>query len=104
MVSTIAQAIERASKGEVTLLTVAQAVQRAGREMAQLTGQPLAGFVSCVHDGEQWRVTLETVDRKAVPDSADLLATYLAILDGEGAVVNFERLRTRRRGEPVEER
>ena len=84
-------------------LTVAQAVQRARGELAQLAGQPVAGVVSCVQDGEGWRVTLETLERRAIPDSQDLLAAYEVRLDAEGAAVKFQRLRSRRRGDPVEE-
>jgi len=84
--------------------TVGQVVERAREEIARLTGQPIAGVVSCVQEGERWRVTLETLERKAIPDSSDLLAAYAVLLDEGGHLVNFQRLRLRRRGEPVEER
>jgi hypothetical protein len=84
-------------------LTVAQAVQRARQEMAQLTGQPIASVVSCAQQGQGWRVVLETLERKAVPDSSDLLATYEVLMDGEGTLTTFQRLRVRRRGQTMEE-
>jgi len=84
--------------------TVGQVVERARRGIAQLTGQPVAGVVSCLPEGGRWRVTLETLERKAIPDTADLLAAYAVLMDEEGNLVNFQRLRVRRRGEPVEEK
>ena len=83
-------------------LTVAQAVEKGRDEIARLTGQPIVSVVSCLRDGEQWKVTLETLERKAVPDTSDLLAGYLVLLEG-GRVANFQRLGVRRRGQPVKE-
>ncbi len=85
------------------ILTVPSYVEKARANIAQLTGQPVATVISCGQEGERFRVTLETLERKAVPDTLDLLATYAVILDEEGGLVNFCRLRTRRRGDPIEE-
>jgi len=83
-------------------LTVTQAVERGREEIARLTGQPIVSVVSALQEGEQWRVTLETLERKAVPDASDLLAAYLVLLE-DGGLVNFQRLRVRRRGQPMNE-
>lgn len=83
-------------------LTVTQAVEKGRDEIARLTGQPIVSVVSCLKEGEQWRVTLETLERKAVPDTADLLAGYLILLE-DGRVVNFQRIGVRRRGQPIKE-
>lgn len=85
-------------------LRIANVVDKARDEIARLVGQAIASVVSCVHDDGHWRVTLETVERKAIPDTADLLAAYLVLLDEAGGLVSFQRLGVRRRGEPVEER
>ena len=84
------------------LTTVAQAVEKGRDEIARLTGQPIVSVVSCLKEGEQWRVTLETLERKAVPDTSDLLAGYLVLLE-DGRMVNFQRLGVRRRGQPMRE-
>jgi hypothetical protein len=83
-------------------LTVTQAVEKGRDEIARLTGQPIVSVVSCLKEGEQWRVTLETLERKAVPDTSDLLAGYLVHLE-DGRVANFQRLGVRRRGAPMKE-
>jgi hypothetical protein len=83
-------------------LTVAQAVEKGRDEIARLTGQPIVSVVSCLKEGQQWKVTLETLERKAVPDTSDLLAGYLVLLE-DGRVANFQRLGVRRRGQPMRE-
>ncbi len=83
-------------------VTGAQAVEKGRDEIARLTGQPIVSVVSCLKEGEQWRVTLETLERKAVPDTSDLLAGYLVLLE-DGRVANFQRLGVRRRGTPMKE-
>jgi gas vesicle protein GvpO len=43
--------------------------------------------------GGGWRVTLEVVEVERVPDSTDVLATYVIELDGDGRLTSYERLR-----------
>jgi type IV secretory pathway VirB10-like protein len=40
-----------------------------------------------------WRVTLEAVELRRIPDSTDVLATYEVELDGDGDLVRYERRR-----------
>lgn len=80
-------------------LTMLQVVQRASLDAAQLVGKPITSVVSCTHGDKGWRLVVEVLERKAVPDSADLLACFEVLLDDDGNVVNFQRLRVRRRGE-----
>ncbi|MBI4235903.1 MAG: gas vesicle protein [Chloroflexi bacterium] len=88
----------------IATVMVALVIERARQQMRALTGQPVACVVSCVQEGEGWRVVLETLERKAIPDSADILAIHSATLDADGNILGFQRLRTRRRGQPVEDR
>lgn len=81
--------------------SVAQVAQKAREDMAQLTGQPVVSVVSCAQEADGWRVVLETLERKAIPDSSDLLAAFAVILDRDGALINFQRVRVRRRGDPI---
>ncbi|MBI4333887.1 MAG: gas vesicle protein [Chloroflexi bacterium] len=87
----------------LTVLGIPEIVTRARRNITELTGQPIASVVACNGGDAGWKVTLETLERKAIPDTGDLLATYVITLNEAGDLVNFHRLRVRRRGEPVEE-
>jgi len=46
---------------------------------------------------------LEAVERKAIPDTMDVLGLYEIRLDSEGNLQNFERKKLRKRGETAEE-
>lgn len=83
-------------------LTMFQAIEKCSRDAARVVGKPVEGVVSCSQKDAGWRLVVETLERKAVPDSADLLAGYEVLLDQDGEIVNFQRLRVRRRGETFE--
>jgi len=42
-------------------------------------------------------VKIDLIERKAIPDTQDLLGTYDIILDEEGNIESYERKRVRRR-------
>lgn len=79
-------------------------VARKGIEALQaLVNLKVSGViaVSGVQDG--WRVTVELVERSAIPDGQDLLGVYEVRLDQDGRMVGYERVRVRRRSD-LEER
>ena len=48
-------------------------------------------------------VSLETVERKAIPDTMDVLGLYEVRLDSEGTFLGFEIIRGEDSGNPAEE-
>ena len=48
-------------------------------------------------------VSLEAVEREAIPDSMDVLGVYEIRMDGDGILFGFERVKLRKRGETKEE-
>ena len=46
-----------------------------------------------------WRVDVETLERKAIPDTQDLIAKYQFDLDEGGDVTGYHRVEIRRRGD-----
>lgn len=73
-------------------------------ELAQVTGlQPLT--VSGVTKDEQgWRVSVDMIELKRLPDATDVLATYEVVLDDEGNLLNYQRIRRYLRGQVAEEK
>lgn len=63
-----------------------------------LTGFPLDRIVEVERRGDQWRVVAEVVERRAVPDTQDLLGRYVITLDTAGGVRGYGRNRRYRRG------
>ncbi len=49
-----------------------------------------------------WSVDLEVVERKAIPDSLDIMGIYEVLLDKSGGFVSFERKKLRKRSDTGE--
>jgi len=72
------------------------------REQVQNTaegvvGHPLDGITSINRDEENWRVAVEVVERKGVPDTQDILGRYEILLEEDLTVNNYERTHRYRR-------
>ena len=79
-------------------LTMAQVIESTRQHLAMLKLKVSAvTAVSRVDDG--WRVTAELLERKAVPDTSDLLGVYDLQLDAAGNVLRYERTHMRRRSD-----
>lgn len=87
-------------------LTAAQAIERAKKQLSDLVERKPSSVTAVSKDEEGWHVSLEMLERKAIPDHMDLLARYDVLLDDEGNVVNFDRggLRTRGAATKYEEK
>jgi len=74
-------------------------VAAARHELAELLGheaESVSSFERC--DGG-WRVTLEVVDLRRVPDSSDVLSSYTVVLDEDRQLVSLDRARRYRRAQ-----
>jgi hypothetical protein len=72
--------------------------ERARKELQavmDLEVSSVTGVSKAEHDG--WQVTIELVERKAIPDTQDLLGLYEVHLDDDGHLISFERRKVRHR-------
>jgi hypothetical protein len=79
-------------------LSAGAAARRAGAEVAALTNRrPEA--VTCIErvDGH-WRIGIEVVETKRIPDSADILAIYEVQLEPNGELSSYRRVNRYERG------
>jgi len=72
-------------------------VRKARKQLAELTGLGMGSTVSVRRDERQWRVRVEVIEKKSLPDSQDILATYELTLDEQGQVTDLARVGLRRR-------
>jgi len=73
---------------------------RAARgQLAELTGRPAESVLGLHKDDDGWKVTVELVELRRVPNSTDLLGAYVVTLDDDGELVGYERLRRYQRGQ-----
>ncbi len=72
-------------------------VERAREDLSSLTGLELGSTLSVTKDEQGWRVQVEMVEKKSLPDGMDILATYEALMDDQGDMIEFKRMAMRKR-------
>jgi hypothetical protein len=67
--------------------------EQARQLLEQLSGADVESVSALDRTAAGWRVTLEAVEVRRVPETMDVLATYDVELDGDGDLVRYERRR-----------
>lgn len=83
-------------------MNIEDVILKTRKELNKLTGLEPATTLKIVKDEKGWHVLVEMVEKHSIPDGMDILATYEAILDDEGNLLEFNRGRMRKRMETVE--
>jgi hypothetical protein len=81
-----------------TAIQFGDAVESAKRALA-VTKLKISSVTSVLRADDGWRVSLELVERSAVPDTNDLLGVYEVAVSQAGIVTGYERTRVRRRND-----
>jgi hypothetical protein len=84
-------------------LNMKQVMDTVKMEMVGLTSLPFHTITGVALDEEtnSPMIMMELVERKAIPDSMDLLGLYEVMTDEEGLVRTFKRVSMRKRGDAV---
>ncbi|MBI5344831.1 MAG: gas vesicle protein [Deltaproteobacteria bacterium] len=82
----------------ITELTV-----KARKDLGKITGLEPSSVVKTARDDRGWRISIEMVEKHSIPDSMDILATYEALVDEEGNILEFNRRGMRKRNESLAE-
>ena len=86
------------SKGGINMaLAVLQLVERAREQLTKVTGLELSTTLGTSKDERGWHVTVEMIEKHSLPDGMDILATYEALLDDNGNLIEFNRKKLRKR-------
>ncbi|OGO22596.1 MAG: hypothetical protein A2144_04000 [Chloroflexi bacterium RBG_16_50_9] len=80
-----------------------QVVEKARKEFIGLGKKPADGITGLSKTTEGWTISLEALERKAIPDTMDVLGLYELRLDDEGNLLGLDRKKLRKRGETHEE-
>jgi hypothetical protein len=75
------------------------AVRKASDEIAKLAKISAEKVVGISKGDKRWIVSLEGLERKAIPDTMDVLGLYEVLLDEDGDLISFERKSMRHRGD-----
>jgi hypothetical protein len=78
-------------------ITVPKLIERAREQLAEATGLKLSTTVGASKDDKGWRISVEMIEKKSIPDGMDILGTYEAWLNDKGELLEFSRKKLRKR-------
>lgn len=76
---------------------MAELIRKSRAELNELTGLEISSTLGAEKVGDEWLVTTEVIEKRSIPDSMDILATYETRYDGDGNMLEFRRTRMRKR-------
>lgn len=77
-------------------------VKKAQQDFATISKLPICTVTGLSKTEEGWMVSMEALERRAIPETMDILGLYEICLDNEGNFLGFDRKKLRKRGETVE--
>lgn len=81
-------------------MNLCEVAEKAKKELSGVTGLPTNTVISISEDDSGgWKAEVEMIERRSIPDSADLLGIYEVSLDEKGKLLAFRRKRTRKRAD-----
>ena len=75
----------------------------AKEQLAEVTGFSPVAAVGGFKDEEGWHIVVDMLEMARLPESTDIIGTYVVTLDPEGNMVKFEKKRSRLRADKFEE-
>jgi hypothetical protein len=84
------------------MLNCTEVVGKVRQEFTGLTSLTVDGVTGFSRDEGKFVVCLDALERRAIPDSMDVIGMYEVRLDDEGHVLSFERKRLRKRSDTRE--
>jgi hypothetical protein len=83
-------------------LSASELSQAALTTVEELTGYTPEAVTGLEWDGEFWRVTVDALELSRIPNTTDVLASYVVQLDEGGTLRGFKRERRFQRGHASE--
>jgi len=84
-------------------MTVPKLIERAREQLSEVIGLKLSSTLGASKDDQGWRISVEMIEKKSIPDGMDILATYEARLNDRGELLEFGRKKLRKRIDTAEE-
>jgi Gas vesicle synthesis protein GvpO len=72
----------------------------AARQLVELTGKEAEGVVGLDRSDNGWKVEVEVLEVRRIPNTTDVLAMYEVEVDGKGSLQGYRRVRRYVRGVP----
>jgi len=84
-------------------MTGIEIAQRAKEQLTELTGLKVDTVSGFDRQDKGWHVTVELIEMKRIPEGSDMLATYEGMLDDEGKLLSYQRIRRYLRQQTMEQ-
>jgi len=84
-------------------VNIKEICQKAPALLESILNKKTESITGVTKEGEEWKVLIEVLERKAVPDTQDILNTYELKLTGDLEVTGYRRVGMRHRGDMVVE-
>jgi len=81
--------------------TVKEVGDKALLQIESILKKKAQGIVSISKEGENWNVQLEVLERRAIPDTQDILGIYEMKLDLDLDIMEYKRVGMRHRGDMI---
>jgi hypothetical protein len=82
--------------GRLSALDLTLAAKRTIEDLTGFSAEAVTGFQ---WDGEEWLVSVEVCELERVPNTTDVMATYIVQLDDRGGLLGYKRDRRYLRGQ-----
>ncbi|MFL5952761.1 MAG: gas vesicle protein GvpO [Gaiellaceae bacterium] len=83
-------------------LSAAELSQAAIVTVGQLTGYEPEAVTGLEWDGEFWQITVDALEMSRIPNTTDVLGSYVVQLDERGTLRGYRRTRRFQRGQAEE--
>ena len=83
-------------------MTGAEIAQIAKETLAELTGLTPDTVSGMTKDEEGWHVNVDLIQLKRIPEGTDVVAVYETVMDDEGEMIRYERVRAYQRSQTFE--
>jgi hypothetical protein len=80
-------------------LTARELTRSARETVEELTGYGTEGVSAMQWDGESWLITVDVCELHRIPNTTDLMATYVVQVDDRGRLLGYQRTRRFARGQ-----
>jgi hypothetical protein len=91
------------SDGGGDRLSARELAEAAKETVADLTGFEPETVTGLEWDGESWLVRVDALELSRIPNTTDVLATYVVQLDDGGVLLGYKRTRRFHRGQVEQE-
>jgi hypothetical protein len=92
------------SGSEGSAVTGARLAYLAAEQLVELTRKPFEGVVGLERTEDGWRVLVEVLEMRRIPETTDILGAYEVSVDASGELVSYRRVHRYLRGEAGEDR